>query len=291
MTPPKIHSLHTSGLLLMTLLCFACVGLAPAEAQAGPWTKKTGEYYVKFSELYFSSDTFVSPSGERIEGTDYLALTSAVYAELGLTERMHLQVFLPWTFSRNAFSEQGTRYATVGLGDAIVGVQTTPFKLGNLPWALRLESKIPLYDAKGPTGPDALNFPALGDGQVDLTYWLSLGGSLYPKPIYFLGEVGFRQRTEIFYGQGNGLEFANGIAYRAQAGYIFKESFLVAGNVNGVYTPTEDLFTQSFLTVGPAIGVKLVGGLWLEATVDPMIWSKNNAPGTTWSVGISHKRP
>ncbi len=270
---------------------FLATSLAPKEALAGPWTKKTGDYYVKFSELYFSSDTFVAPDGERVAGTDYLAFTSALYAELGLTKRLHVQAFLPWTFSRNAFSDQGTRYATVGLGDSIIGLQTTPFDLGNLPWALRLEAKVPLYDARPPVGPDALNFPALGDGQVDLTYWLSLGGSLYPKPVYFLGEVGYRQRTEVFYGEGNGLEFSDGVAYRAQAGYIFKERLLVAGNINGVYTPNATQFTQSFLTVGPAIGVQLVGGLWLEATVDPMLWSQNNAPGTTWSVGISHKRP
>ncbi len=261
----------------------------PSAAMAGPWTKEKGKYYLKFSELYFRSNTFVAPSGERVQGTDYLAMTSALYGEFGLAKNLHVQLFLPWTFSRNAFSSSSTKYATVGLGDVLLGVQSTPFKIGQLPWALRLEGKIPLYDVQGAGGVNAQNFPALGDGQVDLTTWLSVGGSLWPKPIYFLGEVGYRRRTEFFYGQGNGLEFADGVTFRAQAGYTFAKRILIAGNINGVYSPTDDLVTQSFLTVGPAVAIHLANNFWLEMTADPMLWSKNNAPGTTWSVGISHK--
>ena len=282
---------QSSALATLCLITASLAVLSSSPAKAGPWTKKEGEYYVKVSELYFSSDTFVAPSGERIAGTDYLALSTALYAELGLTDRLHLQLFLPWQFTRNAFPEDDTRYATVGLGDTLIGLQATPFAIGSLPWALRVEAKVPLYDAAGVEGSEALNFPALGDGQVDLTYWLSLGGSLWPRPIYFLGELGWRQRTDVFYGEGNGLDFADGLAYRAQAGYIYQERVLLAGNLNGVYTFSEDTFTQSFLTLGPMLGLRLKGGLWLEATVDPMLASRNNAPGTTWSVGLSHRRP
>lgn len=275
----------------MLLIAIVALFAAPREAQAGPWTKKRGEYYVKVSELYFGSNTFVAPNGERVAGTDYLALTTALYGELGITDRVHIQGFLPWAFTRNAFEEQGTRYATVGLGDALFAIQTTPVDLP-LPWALRLEAKLPLYDVKGPGGADALNFPALGDGQVDLTTWLSVGGSLWPTPVYFLGEVGYRRRTGVYYGEGLDLDFKDGVAFRAQAGYIYKERLLLAGNLNGIYTPVDDTFTQSFLTAGPAVGVRLGGSnFWLEAMVDPMLWSKNNAPGTTWSVGLSHKQP
>ena len=290
-----MHSLFTSRHTLSAFSAFmlSLIALAatPSDVLAGPWTKKRGEYYVKVSELYFSSNTFVAPNGERVAGTDYLALTTALYAELGLTKRVHLQGFLPWAFTRNAFEEQGTRYATVGLGDALLAIQATPFDLP-LPWALRLEAKLPLYDVQGTGGGDALNFPALGDGQIDLTTWLSLGGSLWPTPVYFLGEVGYRRRTGVFYGEGIDLDFKDGVAFRAQAGYVHGERFLIAGNLNGIYTPVDDTFTQSFVTAGPALGLRLgASNFWLEATVDPMLWSKNNAPGTTWSVGLSHRQP
>lgn len=269
----------------------SCVALLAwaSPAWAGPWTRSRGDYYVKLSELVFSSDTFVSSTGERVAGTDYLALTTAAYFEVGIGERLQLQGFLPWAFTRNAFEAIDTRYANVGLGDALLGLQWTPVELA-LPWALRLEAKVPLYDVAAVEGPEAAMFPALGDGQVDATLWASIGGSLWPRPIYFLAEAGWRHRTQAFYGEGSGAQFLDGVAFRAQAGYTWRERVLVAANLNGIYTPGEDAITQSFVTVGPALGVSLGRGWMIEGTVDPMIWSRNNSPGTTWSLGISKKR-
>ncbi len=267
----------------------ALVVAIPSVASAGPWTKAPGEVYVKASELLFRSDTYVAASGERVSGTDYLALTSSLYAEVGLTERLHFQAFFPWAFTRNEFTEIDTRYANVGLGDAIVGLQTTPIKR-KIPYALRLEAKLPLYDVAAIDGPEAEMFPALGDGQVDLTGWLSVGGSLYPKPIYFLGEIGWRHRTEIFWGEGSGMEFGDGLTFNAQVGYTFRERVLVAGNVNGIYSFANDAITQSFVTLGPTVALFLKHGLALEAGASPMVWSRNNSPGTTYSLGVSYSR-
>ena len=75
--------------LVIAAACWTLV--APTrEAWAGPWTRSIGSHYAKVSELYFASDTFVASSGERVEGSDYAALTTALYAEVGVAERAHL---------------------------------------------------------------------------------------------------------------------------------------------------------------------------------------------------------
>lgn len=270
------------------LLAGICLGQSRT-AHAGPWTKQPGDAYIKVSESYFASDTFISSSGERVQGTDYLALTSALYFEAGLTPRLHLQGYLPWSFTRNEVESLDTRYANAGFGDAQIGFQTTPVAAA-LPYALRVNVKLPLYDVASIQGAERELFPALGDGQVDVTTWLSLGGSFWPTPLYVLGEVGWRHRTELFWGQGSELEFKDGLALNGQLGYTIRERVLIALNLSGVYTFAQDEVTQSFLSVGPFLGVALGKGFSLEANISPMVWSRNNSPGTTWALGLSWSR-
>ena len=269
-------------------LLFASAFL-PSVALAGPWTKGPGEAYVKFSQLYFTSNTFVDAQGNRVEGADYVATTSSLYAEVGVLENVHLQTFLPYIFSRNFFEEQDANYANVGFGDALFGVQWTPVKT-KVPWALKLETKVPLYDLGAVQGPQAIQFPALGDGQVDATLWAGVGASFYPVPVYALAEVGYRYRSGLYPGEDNGRRYKDTAVLNAQVGAtLFDDKVIVAANLNGAFALGDDAFTQSFLTVGPSVAVYVWKKLALEATTSPMIYSKNNSPGTTYSLGISYQ--
>ena len=264
---------------------------APAAASAGPWTKGPGEHYAKLSGLFFRSDTFVAPDGSRQQGADYAALSAALYAELGLLEGLHLQAFVPYAWTRNRDDLSGDRFATIGSGDAILGAQWAPPIAQAVPWAVRLEAKAPLYDVGAIGGPLAAEFPALGDGQLDVTGWASVGGSLYPLPIWGFVEAGWRRRTEVYYGEGSGRAFADGAVARGQLGmFFFDERAFVTATADAVYTPTDDAITMSFVTLSPGFGARLGRGLWLEGGAIPMVWSRNNAPGTTWTLGVSHKR-
>ena len=266
-------------------LGMVCALASPASA--GPWTKGQGEAYVKGSGLLFGSDTFVSSTGERVQGAEFVSRSAAVYAEVGVGGNVQLQIYLPYQFATNRFEAIETTYANVGLGDTIIGAQWTPVEIG-LPWALRLDAKVPLYDVAGIVGPEAASFPAFGDGQLDATLWASLGGSFYPLPAYALLEVGYRHRTEVFPGEGNGLEFGDGVTFFGQVGYTLFERALVGVNASGVLPLVEDEVTQGFVTVGPMVAVTLWQELRLEATYDFMPWSVNNSPGNTASVGVSY---
>lgn len=270
------------------MLCMASI-LVPSVALAGPWTKGPGEAYVKFSQLYFGSNTYVDAEGTRVEGADYVATTSSLYAEIGVAENLHLQTFLPYLFSRNYFEEQEANYANVGFGDALFAVQWTPVKT-KVPWALKLETKIPLYDLGAVEGPLAIQFPALGDGQIDATLWGGIGASLYPLPIYALAELGYRYRSGVYIGEDNGRRYKDSIAVNSQVGVTFLEGkVIVAANLSGAFALGDDEVTQSFLTVGPSLAVYVWKKLALEATASPMVYSKNNSPGTTYSLGLSYQ--
>ena len=221
-----------------------------------------------------------------------MALTTALYAEVGVAERTHLQLFLPWSATRNRFDELGRSYANVGLGDALMAIQFTPIPAESMAWALRTEGTLPLYDVSevAPLAGQPPRVPALGDGQVDLTQWVSVGGSLWPLPVYGFVEGGWRYRSSWYYGTGSGQDYGSGPVWRAQAGVqLFDDALLVYATSQGVHTLRDDDVTQQYVTVGPGIAWTVWGGLALEATADAMIWSRNNSPGPTFSVGLSHR--
>jgi len=286
-------TLRRARLAASAATCLAALTLAPQAALAGPWTKDPGSAYVKVSSLNFTSDTFVAPNGDRVQGTDFVARTAAIYAEAGLLEGLHLQAFLPYTWATNTFNANTpgqTIYGNLGFGDTIVGLQWTPVKF-KLPWAVRLDTKIPLYDVAGIEGPFASSFPVFGDGQVDFTGWLGLGGSIPGLPMYGFVEVGYRHRTEIFAGEGNGRSFGDGVTFFGQLGYTFINRVLVGASVNGIVPfDSSDGITQGFITVGPSLAVRLVDQWRLEATYDAMVFARNNSPGPSLSLGVSYSR-
>ncbi|MEM1348048.1 MAG: hypothetical protein AAGI01_05770 [Myxococcota bacterium] len=286
-------STSLSRLAALFMLCCTTLALTPERAWAGPWTKEPGRAYVKLSSLNFTSDTFVAPSGDRVQGTDFRARTAALYAEVGVFEGLHVQAFVPYVWATNTFNADTpgqTIYGNLGFGDTIVGVQWTPVKL-RLPWAVRLDTKLPLYDVAGIDGPLASSFPVFGDGQVDLTGWLGLGGSIPGLPMYAFAEVGYRHRTELFAGEGNGRSFGDGVTFFSQVGYTFRDRVLVGASVNGIVPfDTSDGITQGFVTVGPCVAVRVVEQWRVEATYDPMLYARNNSPGPSLSLGVSYSR-
>ena len=259
---------------------------APAVSQAGPWTKGWGELYVKLGENFFISDSYRDASGAVVSGANYSGFTTAVYFEVGLPVGLQFFSYLPYTVAENE-AASGDRFLKASGGDAQVGLQYTPhFVKLPFPMAGRLEFKVPFYEVAN-TSP---GFPAPGDGQLDVTAWLSAGGSLGDIPLYFFAEVGYRHRTEHFVGEKRPFSFEDGIAMFAQVGHTFFKRVLLAVNFGGILTYTDDTLTKSYLTVGPPLYVPVYKGLALEAGFDPVVYAKNSASGFGFNVGISYKR-
>ncbi|MBW2734108.1 MAG: hypothetical protein JRH20_17100 [Deltaproteobacteria bacterium] len=278
-----------SKIVLAFTLAFTSVA-APTPALAGPWTKGPGELYVKLGEGAFLSDSFVGPDGKVVKGTKYAGITTSAYFEVGLIKGLQVQGLLPYTIGINTFDDGVTAIRSGG-GDMLVGLQASP-PLG-LPLAARLELKIPLYDVGDSPEFFGSRYPAFGDGQIDVTLWLGAGGSL-PGPFYTWGEVGYRFRTEAFIGDGpvDKREFSDSVAWLGQVGWTFYKRMILAVNFIGVMALAgeEDIYTKSYITLGPTVFLPVWRGLAIEAGFDPIVYARNSAPGFSISLGVSYSR-
>lgn len=275
----------------LALLALAGLTLWHRPAAAGPWTKDLGELYLKLGQGFFFANSFRDAAGKLNEGTEYLGATTSVYFEVGLLRGLHVWGYLPYVVAQNSNQEDGSNWLRTSGGDALAGLQFTPPIGLPFPAALKLEFKIPLYDVSGVTGPYASRFPAPGDGQLDVAFWLSAGGSLSTIPLFFYGELGYRHRTEHYVGAGSGAAFGDGVVFFASVGYTIRDWIIVALNTGGVVPFEEDGATKGYVTFGPSVYVPIFRGLAAEASFDPMVYTNKNAsPGLGFSLGLSYKR-
>lgn len=271
---------------LAAALAWSSLMAVASTAHAGPWTKSLGHAYVKLSEGFFLSDSFVDPQGQLQQGTDFLGTTTAVYAEVGVYQNLHVQLWLPHVVFRNAF-DNGDRFLTAGGGDANLGLQWSPALLP-FAHAIRADFKIPLYDIANPRGPERPRFPQRGDGQVDATVWLSAGDSIPGTPVYAFAEIGHRFRTEAFMGEGAERSYADSLAFAAQVGVTPLSPFIVAANVSGTVPYVSDDLTKGYLTLGGSIYAPVYEGLALEANLDTIAWARNSSAGLSFGFGVSY---
>ena len=272
------------------LVALAMLALAAGPAQAGPWTKDLGQFYVKLNEGVFVSDSFIDANGKTVAGTDYLGLTTSVYFELGVWRGVQLVGLVPYTVGRNSLSD-GIRTLRAGGGDLLLGLQASPPWKLPLRLAARLEAKIPLYDVSRAPEIFATRYPAFGDGQLDLTLWFAAGGS-FARSFYTWAEIGYRFRTEGFVGDApsDGRSFSDSVAWLGQVGWSFYKRMVLAVNAIGVMALAgkDDLYTKSYLTLGPSVYLPVYRGLAIEASFDPILYARNSAPGISFSFGVSY---
>ena len=233
-----------------------------SRAEAGPWTKAPGEGYAKVSTaVYTTSEHMISsPTGLQYIDGAYVGSYTGVYTELGILPNLMGLVSLPFVYGMNLGPGDET-YTNAGVGDVDFGAQLalpTPFTS-----ALKVVVKVPFYSnlAAGIEGsPDY--HPYLGEGQVDVTAWLSVGHSFHPKPFYTYLDIGYRHRTEA--GPGPlAIDFRDAFVYLVQGGYA-SDSWIVTATSQG-----QILFekgaggNKSFAAVGLAGYRALNGGFWL----------------------------
>ena len=257
--------------------------LCPSLAQAGPWTKGPGEGYVKAEAGAFTSDRYVDARGNPVEGAHYLALTLSTYFEWGLAEGLHVQGYVPLQSATQRFDD-GREGGTFGLSDTRLAVQYGP-KILPLPIAARLEVKLAPYAVS-----NTVEDPSLGDGQMDLTLWITAGAGSGDPPVYGYLEIGYQHRTEIFFGPDPGTAPGDGLALFGQAGWTFFERLVVALNVGGVVPFADDTVTKGYLTVGPSIFFAVDEHFALEANFNPVVWARNSASGFSVGAGISYRQ-
>jgi hypothetical protein len=279
---------------------------AASSASAGAWVKPPGAGYAKLGSASFISDVAYDDDGVRVDTDPFVlrAETVYVYVEYGIGPRLMLVGYAPWVASTNQLaSDDGSlSFHTIGFGDAQLGLQFGILQDGPFVVAARADVKVPLYQgAPSVQGrsvaavdgfpKSAGRFPALGDGQTDVTTSMAVGGS-FPFDGFFTWETGYRLRTgdvsDAFVGGGTTGVFFLNRRLLPMWNLSFIYSLDVRKRDDGV--PLETL-GKGYVSTGPACMIMLddlTKGLALEVGAELVFRGRNAAGGVNLQSGISY---
>lgn len=266
--------LTASVAIVASLFAF---GIQSPSAEASPWTKSFGEYYVKLGNSVYRANAHRDAHGGVTDDVDFTSSTTMLYGEVGVWENLHLQAYLPLMYSR--VTNGGDPITDLGFGDAELAVQSSPFDLG-IPTALRLEAKLPLY------GRPDIGAPRRGDRQLDFTAWLSAGGGLHPweVPMYFYADVGYRHRTQTTFNPPDAPEYSDAFVYLAEVGYEIADTVTVAVYSSAILplSPNPAL-DEAYVTAGPKLFWPVTEHIAVELDAYATPYARNSGAG--WAVG------
>ncbi len=308
-TPKTRHNapVHVTGPVprFSGWLCLSTL-LVAAPAGAGAWIKAPGDGYAKLGSSSFVSGVAYDDDGV-LAATDPFSLRAETiygYAEVGIAPRLMLVGYAPWVASTNQLTgdDGSLAFHTLGFGDAQLGLQFGIVQDAPLVVAARADLKVPLYQgapsiqgrsvvAVDGFPKSAGSFPALGDGQVDLTTSLSVGAS-FPFDGFFTWETGYRLRTgdvsDAFVGAGTtGVYFLNR-RLLPLLNLAFVYSLDARKRSDGVATET---LGKGYVSTGLACMIMLdeiAQGLALEVGADLVFRGRNAAGGVNLQSGISY---
>jgi hypothetical protein len=279
------------------VLVVVVAALSADVARAGAWTKPPGGGYVKLGSASFVSSFAYDDAGERAATDPYLlqAQTLYFYGEVGVAPNLTLTGYVPYVLATNHQTDAKIRFTTIGLGDVSAGATLGLVQGGPLVLAAKLDVKVPLYEGapsvRGlstrtvPGFPrSATLFPALGDGQIDLTPAIAFGGALPFLDGFFTTEAANRLRTGpvtdafVVAGTGGVHALSRRLLILVDAAWILS---LPAGD-------DDEIVGKGYFAGGPGFMYYLVGGTALEAGFQFVARGVNAAGGYSALVGVSH---
>lgn len=161
-------------------------------AGAGQWVEPPGEGWVSLTVYHQDSRDEYDLHGERgpVPGAGHsVATVGFLTVARGLAPG--LDAWIQLSFQRLLFENVGGVAESSGVGDARLFVRLNPLIWAGsaFPFAVRLGTKVPVGDFDVGS-----NLIPLGDGQRDWEVMAEVGRSLYPRPLYVMGWVGYRWR-------------------------------------------------------------------------------------------------
>lgn len=271
-------------------------------AAAGAWTKPAGGGYFKVGSSTFVSDFAYDDEGLATTSDAFVlrAQTAYAYLEYGLADRLTVVGFVPFVLATNQHVS-GVNFHTLGLGDALVGAQFGIVQPGDFPgfplvFSGRIDLKVPLYQGEPSvrglsTAPvegfprSTRFFPAIGDGQADLTGWLSASSPLPFIDAFANIDLGYRARTG---------------PVTDAALVVVNAGWFVLGRVVLVQLTSQFLYTfdvpegerlilgKGFWALGPSMSVYATDNLAIEVGADAVFLGRNAAGGIQVLAGVSY---
>ena len=279
------------------MLALLLATLSPS-AQAGPWVKAPGELYVKSGYVRFAADDFVDPAGETLTGSSYLGQTAHLYGEVGVVGPVQAVFNLPFVGSRNVAGD--ATYINRALGDLDVGLEAGTRVADRVPVSLQVLAKVPLYD-NGDLAQYGLaggRFPAIGDGQLDLTAMLAVGSGVQLGGFrgFVAAEAGYRHRTERWVGDSSepDRELVDGVPWHLQVGWSPTFGDWQAGwwsvDAWAIQNFQESDNTKEWIQLATSLGINVAPGVALELGASQMVWGRATSIGRSLLAGVSVTR-
>jgi len=251
-------------------------------AYSGAWTGPEGTSYNKFGLNYFSSDKALDSDGDSVDaGSDFTDFNFTYYGEYGV--RDDLSVFGSAAFKQlDADPDAVDSVDNSGIGDIDLGVRYNLYNGDEGVISIQGLIKIPeAYDED-----DEL---PLGNGQYDLEVRLLYGKSLYPLPMYYGLELGYRGRDE---------DPSDEVKYLLEFGYTASDKVSLRAKLDGtlsaknaanvVATPENPTLAADF-DIGKlelTAGYTIEKNRFLEFSLTSTLYGRDTADGTTISVAF-----
>ena len=270
--------------------------IAALAAQAGPWTRSEGSFYAKAAADWYDTGSYVSPTAGEVADTQYFGHRYGVYGEIGLPtgHPVQLAASLPVVVGRvrftrrDAFEDLNGTATSTRLGDLTLTPQVALHR--ELPIAAALEMKLPLYDNGGVCegNPWQEYCPWAGDGQVDLTGWVSAGASLGGKG-WTEAAVGYRHRTEWYPAGFLPLSYTDLVTSNATIG-LLAGPLALAARADTAVAPAPDKRTSEYFRIGPSLLFDIVENVAIEGRYQHDLWTRNASAGFGFGAGVSVRR-
>lgn len=262
-----------------------CLSLS-SEAIAGAWTAKEGDSYQKVALNYFSSDEIFDFDGDTQNSiSDFKDFNLTFYMEYGIRNNLTAFLSVPYKRIENVLDAGGSAESN-GIGDQEYGLRYNFFNDKRGVFSLQGLVKVPdLLDEEPGDLP-------LGNDQVDYEVRFLYGKSLYPKPIYFGLEIGYRFRTQAP---------SDEIKYLLEIGYNVTEKFYLRTKLDGTTSAdnADSLAPATAGNVNPTLApafdlgkLELTGGYKIddrwsaEFTWSPTVYGQNTANGDNFQLAI-----
>jgi len=265
-------------------------------ADAGPWTRELGSFYVQGGgDVYVPSEYVERGKSVTVSEDEFTGHLYTLYGEVGVSPKHPVQVVFSVPFARyrvdfereDPFKTAEGFVTTNRFQDLRIMPQVALHK--SAPIAVGVEFKQPLYSnrsicKKYNTFQEICAIP--GHGQNDITPWFLLGGSAKNAPFWGEIGVGYLYRTENFHKWNPKIELSDGFTWQTTTGANLGKSFWMI-KTKGVKNFKSDKVTNEYASIAPGALFTAWDHVGLDLHVGWEVWANNQSRGVTYGAGVS----